>query len=232
MALESTMLHVISHYLALGFFVAGMAPPPCQAGDISEAERAEGFVDLFNGKDLSGWKIRASKDENWIVDGGLLVCTGKGSGWLGTEKEYASFELRLQYRLPAAGNSGVYLRAPAEGWISRLGMEIQLLDDEHPKYAKLDYYQYTGALYHVVAPQQRACKPAGQWNDMAIRLDGRQLVVRLNGKQLQNSDLDACLKDPVVAKEHPGLTRQKGFIGLQNHHDRVEFRNVRVKELP
>jgi hypothetical protein len=195
-------------------------------------DSADGFTPLFNGKDLTGWKIRASKDENWIVDEGLLVCTGKGSGWIGTEKEYASFELRLEYRLPPAGNSGVYLRAPAEGWISRVGMEIQLLDDDHPKYAKLDFYQYTGALYHVVAPQQRATKPAGQWNDMTIHLEGRRLLVRLNGKQLQNTDLDGCLKDPVVAKEHPGLTRTTGLIGLQNHHDRVEFRNVRVKELP
>jgi hypothetical protein len=202
------------------------------SADISDAERAEGFVSLFNGKDLTGWKIRVSKDENWVVEDGLLVCTGKGSGWLGTEKEYANFELHLQYRMPPAGNSGVYLRAPADGWISRLGMEIQLLDDDHPKYAKLDYYQYTGALYHVVAPQQRASKPAGQWNEMTIRLEGRQLLVRLNGKQLQHTNLDACLQDPAVAKEHPGLTRTKGFIGLQNHHDRVEFRDVRVRELP
>src|SRR5262245_23487758 len=190
--------------------IAGSNPGPDEVTD--------GFIPLFNGKDLTGWKIRASKDENWVVDEGLLVCTGKGSGWIGTEKEYANFELRLEYRLPPAGNSGVYLRAPAEGWISRVGMEIQLLDDDHPKYAKLDFYQYTGALYHVVAPQQRATKPAGQWNDMAIRLEGRRLMVRLNGKQLQNTDLDACLKDPVVAKEHPGLTRTTGFIGLQNHH--------------
>lgn len=197
----------------------------------SDTDKAEGFTPLFNGKDLAGFERFASKEENWVVENGLLVCTGKGSGWLGTTRDYADFELKLEYRLPPAGNSGVYLRAPTMGHISREGMEIQLLDDDHPKYAKLNYYQYTGALYHVVAPGQRASKPAGEWNVMTIRLQGRDLTVILNGKQLYRVDLDTCRKDPAVDKEHTGLARGTGRIGLQNHNDRVEFRNLRIKEL-
>lgn len=191
----------------------------------------DGFVPLFDGKSLNGWKPMASKADNWIVDNGMIVCQGKGGGWLGTTKEYANFELKLEYRLLAAGNSGVYIRAPETGQISRAGMEIQILDDFDPKYAKLDFYQYTGSIYHVVAPTQRASKPAGQWNQMTIRADGRNVVVVLNGKKIVDADLDRCMKDPAVAKEHPGLARTTGLLGLQSHSERVEFRSLWIKEL-
>jgi hypothetical protein len=200
---------------------------------INDQEKADGFAPFFNGKDLTGWKILQSKeDKNWIAEDKLIVCTGKGGGWLGTEKEYADFELRLEYKLPPAGNSGIYLRAPDEGQISRVGMEIQILDEDHPQYqGKIQDYQRTGALYHVVAPSQKAIKPAGEWNEMTIRLQGRKLDVFVNGKPVVKTDLDECLKDQAIAKEHPGLTRTKGRIGLQNHSSRVEYRNLRIKEL-
>ena len=191
----------------------------------------EGFVPLFNGKDLSGWKQYASTKDVWAADGDMIVCKGDGGGWLGTEREYADFVLRLEYRLTAAGNSGVYIRAPETGHISRVGMEIQILDDNHPNYAKLDFYQYTGSIYHVVPPLRRVGKPAGEWNALEIRALGRQVVVVHNGKKIVDADLDACLKDEAVAKEHPGLKRTTGRIGLQSHSERVEFRNVRVKEV-
>lgn len=210
--------------LALALFVPVARP-------VDDKDAAEGFVSLFNGKDLTGWKVRDSKNDVWIVEEGMIVCTGRGGGWLGSEREYADFVLRLEYRLKAGGNSGVYLRAPEKGHISRVGMEIQLLDDQDPRYAKLDFYQHTGAIYHVAAPTQRAGKPAGQWNNMEIEANGRQIRVTLNGKKITDADLDRCLKDPAVAKEHTGLARTTGFIGLQSHTDRVEFRNVRIKEI-
>jgi hypothetical protein len=194
--------------------------------------RANGFVPLFNGKDLTGWKVRAGKPDNWTVENGMIVCRGQGGSWLGTEREYANFEVRLEYRLKPAGNSGVYLRAPAKGGISREGMEIQLLDDNHPRYATLDFYQYTGSIYHVVPPTRRAGKPAGQWNHIAIRAAGRRVSVTLNGKRVVDADLDWYRQDPAVAKEHPGLARTTGYLGLQSHTDRVEFRDLEIKELP
>jgi hypothetical protein len=199
---------------------------------VTDGEKAEGFVPLFNGKDLDGWKRYAGKPEAWAVEEGLLVCRGgKEGGWLGTERDYADFVLRLEYRLKPGGNSGVYLRAPETGWISRAGMEVQVLDDNDPKYARLDFYQYTGSLYHVVAPTRRMTRPAGQWNEMEVRAEGRRLVVRVNGVKVVDADLDRLRQDPAVAREHPGLARSSGKIGLQNHSDRVEFRNLRVKEL-
>lgn len=217
---------------AMALLVLLGAAPVARAQVVGDKEKADGFVSLFNGRDLAGWKFYGgAKAEGWTVADGLLVCTGKRPGWLGTGRDYADFVLRLEYRLDPAGNSGVYLRAPEEGWISRAGMEIQLLDDNHPKYARLDFYQYSGSLYHVVAPRQRAGKPAGQWNALEVRAQGRRLVVMLNGKKVVDADLDHLRKDATVAREHTGLARTAGRLGLQSHSSRVEFRNLRVKEL-
>jgi hypothetical protein len=190
-----------------------------------------GYQPLFNGIDLAGWKQFAGKPGTWVVEDGMIVCQGSGGGWLGTEKEYANFEFQVEYRLKAAGNSGIYIRAPKEGHISRVGMEIQILDDLDPKYAKLHFYQYTGSIYHVVAPNQRATKPAGQWNTMKIRAQNRDVQIWLNGKKIVDTNLDRWIADEAIAKEHTGLSRASGHIGLQSHTDRVEFRNIQIKVL-
>jgi len=210
--------------LALFCCTLGLAQP------VSDKEKTDGFVPLFNGTDLAGWKQFGSSKHVWKAEDGMIVCQGSGGGWLGTARDYANFELRLEYRITAAGNSGVYIRAPIEGHISRAGMEIQILDDFHPKYANIDFYQYTGSIYHVVAPTRRASKKAGQWNAMTICAKGREVQIVLNGKTIVDADLDRARKDPAVDKEHPGLSRSTGRIGLQSHTDRVEFRNLRVKE--
>jgi hypothetical protein len=204
---------------------------PGRAQVLDDKEKADGFVPLFDGKSLDGWTVYDGKKENWAAEDGLVVCKGQGGGWLGTARDYDNFVLRLEYRLRPGGNSGVYIRAPEKGHISRVGMEIQILDDNHPSYAKLDFYQYTGSIYHVVAPNQRAGKPAGEWNAMEVRADGREVVVVLNGKKIVDADLDRCLKDAAVAKEHTGLARKSGRVGLQSHSERVEFRNLRLKPL-
>jgi hypothetical protein len=209
-----------------------LATLPSQAQPLDDKEKADGFAPLFNGKDLTGWKnYDAKKSDLWAVENGTIVCLGEGGGWLGTEKGYADFVLRLEYRLSPGGNSGVYLRAPDAGWISRVGMEIQILDDAQKSYEKVQRWQNTGAIYHVVAPTELAGKPAGEWNAMEIRAEKRQIIVTLNGKKVVDADLDECLKDEKIAQEHPGLKRTSGKVGLQSHTDRVEFRNLRVKEI-
>src|SRR5262249_23694529 len=84
-----------------------LAPPPGPA-----ATRPAGFVALFGGKSLDGWQLVGSKKERWKAEKGLLVCTGGGGGWLMSKKEYADFELKLEYRLAKMGNSGVAIRSP------------------------------------------------------------------------------------------------------------------------
>src|SRR5262249_24809872 len=197
------------HLMSLAFIVL--------AATLAAPSDEDGFVPLFNGKDLAGWKKYDSKADLWAVEDKLIVCTGKGGGWLGTDRDYANFVLRLEYRLKPGGNSGVYIRAPEKGHISRVGMEIQILDDpwyrDEKNYKGIKPTQLTGAIYGVVPPSQDAVKPAGDWNRMEVRADGRKVVVTLNGKKIVDADLDRPLKDEAVAKEHPGLARKDGRIG-------------------
>lgn len=188
-----------------------------------------GFTPLFNGKDLSGWKILGGNIKNWGAEDGLLYVQGGGGGWLMTEKQYGNFELRLQYKVPVNGNSGVALRAPLEGDPAYKGMEIQILDDAGPAYKNLKPTQYTGSIYDVVPPSKRVTKPAGEWNQFRILCKGPKVTIELNGTTIVDANLDD-LKEQH-GKRHPGLLRDKGHLGLQSHDGRVEFRGLMVKEL-
>ena len=211
--------------LALAALLAPAADRP--------AAPPEGFQPLFNGKDLAGWKVTGGKPDAWGVAGELLFVKGGGGGWLMTEKEYSDFELRLEFKLPPGGNSGVALRAPLAGTPSYTGMEIQLLDDpwyKDPKnYKGIKKTQLTGSIYGVVPPSRDATRPAGEWNTMRITARGRKVAVELNGVETIHADLDEH-RDRVKT-DHPGLARTKGHLGLQSHDGRVEFRNLCVKPL-
>jgi hypothetical protein len=189
----------------------------------------EGFEPLFNGKDLTGWKVHNGKMDVWGAEDGLLFVKGGGGGWLMTEKEYSDFEVRLEYKMPRKGNSGVAIRSPLEGDPAYTGMEIQLLDDETwAKEEKLRPEQFTGSIYDVVAPSKQVTKPFGEWNKIRITAKGRMVTVELNGTVIVDANLDDY-KDR--AKKHPGLLRDKGHIGLQSYNFRVDFRNLSVKPL-
>lgn len=194
------------------------------------AEEPE-FVSLFDGRSLAGWTRFGGNETTWTVAAdGLLVCSGEGGGWLGTEAEHANFVLRLEFRMSDGGNSGVYLRAPGDlSHISRTGLEIQLLDELAPKHANIQPWQRTGAIYHVAAPEPGHQKPPGEWNAMEIRLDGPHAVIRLNGVTVVDDRLD---RHPELEAEHTGLRRRTGRIGLQCHNGRVEFRAIRIRPLP
>jgi hypothetical protein len=188
----------------------------------------EGFVALFDGKTLQGWTLVNSAAGNWVVQDGLLVTKGEGGGWLSTEKTYANFVLKLEYRLKPGGNSGVFLRAPHTGDPAYTGMEIQILDDDDPRYKELKPFQYCGSLYGVVAAQRGHTKPAGQWNAMEITADGPKITVKLNGATVVTANVK---EHPDAVAEHPGLERTEGYIGLQSHSEPVEFRNIQLKKL-
>jgi hypothetical protein len=188
----------------------------------------EGFEPLFNGKDLTGWKVHGGKMEAWGAENGIMFTTGVGGGWLLTEKEYGDFELRLEYKVPKGGNSGVGLRAPRQGDVAYSGMEIQILDDPAPEYKDIRPGQHTGSIYDVVPSSKQPSKPVGEWNQYHITAKGRQITVELNGQKIVDANLDDY-KDH--AQKHPGILRPTGCIGLQSHTDRVEFRNIYVKVL-
>jgi hypothetical protein len=202
--------------------------PAAWPGDKSD----DGFVPLFNGTDLTGWTVLGGKIDVWGADHGILFVDGKGGGWLMTEKEYSDFEIRLDFKMPRAGNSGVALRAPLMGNPAYDGMEIQLLDDpwykDEKNYKGLRPTQLSGSIYDVVPPAKDALKPVGEWNTIHITAKGRQVTVELNGVKIVDANLDDH-KDR--ADKHPGLLRTKGHLGLQSHDGRVEFRNLAVKAL-
>jgi hypothetical protein len=215
------------HYLLLlAVFFAFL--PTAQSGD---KEAPEGFEALFNGKDLTGWQVNeGGKMSVWGAEDGVLYVNGKGGGWLMTEKEYGDFELRLDFKIPQEGNSGVALRSPMKGDPAYAGMEIQILDDDWYKTNSkgLRPTQLTGSIYDVVPPSKKALKPVGEWNKFRIVAKGRHVTVELNDTKIVDADLDQYKER---GDKHPGLLRDKGHLGLQSHDGRVEFRKLYVKPL-
>jgi len=116
-------------------------------------------------------------------------------------------------------------------------MELQILDDPHPRYARLQPYQYHGSIYGVVPAKRGHLKPAGEWNAQEVTADGTKIKVVLNGTTIVDADLQPFIDGQDTAdhkgvKGHPGLKRETGRIGFMGHGTRVEFRNIRIKELP
>ena len=214
--------------LVLALTVVCFYHPALRAADEAAPE---GFESLFNGKDLTGWQVNQGGNiKVWGAENGILYVNGAGGGWLMTDKEYTDFELRLEFKLPEKGNSGVALRSALTGNPAHDAMEIQILDNEWHKinYKGLKPTQLTGSIYGVVPPSKDVTKPIGEWNKYRITAKGRQVTVELNGTKIVDANLDDY-KDHL--KEHPGLQREKGHLGLQSHDGRVEFRNIYVKPL-
>lgn len=190
---------------------------------------------LFDGKTLHGWKEFDDNGKNWDVVDGLIHCEGHGGGGLESLAEYANFEVKLEYRLPKGGNSGVWLRIPMDlkpgANPSYEGMEIQVLDDNAKEYANLRPVQYCGSIYDVVAAKRGFTKPAGEWNKMDILCDKRHVKVTLNDHEIVDANLD---EQKEHYAHHPGIRpdRKSGRIGLQAHTGPLDFRNIEIRVLP
>ena len=190
------------------------------------------FVSMFDGKTLNGWVLAGKQGRGYAVENGLLVCPADGGGNLFTVKQYANFVFRFEFRLEPNSNNGIGIRAPLQGDAAYVGMEIQILDNDGPEYkGKLRPAQYHGSIYDVVPAKLGFLKKTGEWNREEITANGRQITVRLNGTTIVDANLDS-VKDPEILKKHPGLARIRGHIGFLGHDSRVEFRNIRIKELP
>jgi hypothetical protein len=190
-----------------------------------------GFTDLFDGKTLNGWVRVGDKGSGYFVENGLLVSAPDFHGNLFTEREYSDFILRFEFRLTEGANNGVGIRAPLEGDSAYVGMEIQILDHDAPVYrGKLRPAQYHGSVYDLFPAKTGFLKPTGEWNQEEIVAQGSHIVVRLNGTVITDADL-STVTDPKVLEKHPGVKRPGGHIGLLAHLSRVEFRNLRIKEI-
>ncbi len=201
---------------------------PEEANQRLREHEGQAFASLFNGVDLTGWQ--GSVESYEVVDGAIRCKEGKG-GMLLTEKEYGNFIARVEFRLPPGGNNGLAIRAPENGDPAYVAMtELQVLDSEHPKYAKLDARQYHGSAYGMAAARRGFLREAGQWNFQQVTVNGTSIKVELNGNVILDTDL-STVTEFMADKAHPGKERSRGFFGFAGHNDPVEFRNVSIKEL-
>jgi len=195
-------------------------------------ERKQGFVQLFNGKDHTGW---VGNTQGYAVKDGFLVCDPArgGGGNLYTADEYGDFIFRFEFRLTPGANNGLGIRTPLNVNAAYAGMELQILDDTSPRYTGwLKDYQHHGSIYGVVPAKTGHLRPVGEWNVEEVTARGKQITIKLNGATIVDADIEkAGTPKTLDGQKHPGLERTKGHIGFCGHGDYLEFRNIRIKPL-
>jgi hypothetical protein len=194
-----------------------------------------GWRQLFNGKDLTGWKHVGPGSMS--VENGLI----RGHGGMGllywTGEKFSNCTIRVVYKMELTNsNSGVFIRIPIEPneeWMPvYYGYEVQI--DNHPELSDEDDYHYTGMLYSLTYPLAKTGKPGPEWNTMEITLDGLKTSVVLNGvKVMEYKEGDPVPERKFDFEPFRGPRPESGYIGLQNHSDKdvVFFKEVSVKPL-
>ena len=187
------------------------------------------FVSLFNGKDFTGWGGAGKPEQSGYVvkEGGIIESTKK-CRFLITEKEYSNYVFEFEFKLTAGANNGLGIHYPGKGDPAYTGMEIQILDNTHPKYAKLKDYQFHGGLYTLVAAKKGHLKPVGEWNKEIVTVNGPNVKVELNGVVIMEANLDEVNKSKP---KHNGAKRRKGHLCFCGHGAIISLKNLRIKEL-
>lgn len=215
---------------------------------LSAAEQAEGWRLLFDGETTSGWRRYRGEGfpDGWQVIGGSLVRVTAGAGDIITEETFRNFELRLQWKVSPGGNAGIFYRANENAdLIWHAAPEMQVLDDERHPDGRSELTS-AGALYALYPAQRGVVRPAGEWNEARVRLDGNRGEHWLNEVKLFDFEIGSPDWETRLAASKfaalPGFGRAaEGHIGLQDHEaapgyqgpdDRVEFRNIRIRALP
>lgn len=206
--------------------------PAEEANKELAARDAEGFIEHVNGKDLSNWQ--GAVDSYEVKDGAITCKPGKGGDLL-TKEEFENGIIRVEFKLPKAGNNGIALRTPLGGHSASDGLELQVIDSDgyNAKQAAagkkgLEPYQYHGSLYHCAAAKHGYLRPVGEWNFQEIEIDGQKIKVTLNGTKILDVDISTFDRSQIA---HPpkGLDHTKGLIGFAGHSDPVVFRSFKVK---
>jgi len=193
----------------------------------------DGFRDLFNGKDLDGWKNVNCAPETWSVKDGMIHCTGKPTGELRTTKQYENFILEVEWRhLKPGGNAGVFVWAgaiSAKGQPFLRAIEVQVLDHG---YGNTKSYTTHGDVFPIHGskmkphgrsngmrsfPSENRSKPSPEWNKYRIECNDGVLRLSVNGKEVSGGS---------------DCTWRKGYIALESEGSPVDFKNIRIKELP
>ncbi len=189
------------------------------------------FTTLFDGSSLFNW---TGNTTDYFPSNGELIVDPKrgGKGNLYTKKEYGDFHLKFDFQLTPGANNGLGIRTPLEGDAAYVGMELQILDNTSPMYAKLQPYQYHGSVYGIIPAKQGFLKPLGEWNEEEVIAQGSKIKVILNGEVILDGDIALATKEGTADhKEHPGLLNKTGHIGFLGHGSPLKFRNIRIKEL-
>ena len=171
-------------------------------------------IELFNGRDLSGWKgLDPSKELKWTIKDGAMSNVA-GANNLVSEQTFWNFKLHVEYRVGEHSNSGIGLRAR---------YEVQILED----FGQPANVHGNGALYSRITPRVNASKPAGEWQSFDIRLVGRQVTVVLNDQKI----IDKQEIEGLTAMASDGNEDQPGPLSLQGDHGPVEFRKILLTPL-
>mgnify|MGYP001267627019 CR=1 FL=1 len=207
---------------------------------LSAEETAAGWKLLFNGTDLSGWKgyKKDAPGASWVVEDGTLALAAGGAGDIMTVEEFGPFELSLEWKISPNGNSGIiYLirEDPDAANTYNTGPEMQVLDNDGHADGKIPSHR-AGALYDIEVPPDGAVKPVGEWNAAVVRFTGSEIEHWLNGVLVAESSYgDDAWKAKVAASKFTQWplfgTFASGHIALQDHGDKVWYRNIKIRPI-
>lgn len=216
---------------------------------LAAEESLQEWTILFDGTSFDGWKEYLKEDvsDNWKIEDGAMVFyppedRPDGEVYdLVSENAYTDFVLSLDWKISEGGNSGVFWGINEELGLKKpyeTGPEIQVLDNEKHPDAKNSTTHQAGSLYDMVAPSEDVTKPIGEWNTMVITInhDENQGSVELNGKKIVDFPVGNKAWNDMVSKSKFADWEQfgkytSGKLGLQDHGDKVAFRNIKIKEL-
>jgi hypothetical protein len=230
-----------------------------QLNTLSDAEKKEGWKLLFDGKTFNGWRSyfeTMDPSKGWSIEAGCFKNSKgngrprSGGGDIMTAELFTDFDFRFEWSMPPGGNSGVYYLfqerqdKPGVGMYmgddgrSPVGFEYQLLDDErHPDALRNGPIRSTGSLYSLIPPNDsKRLKPAGEFNESRIVIQGKHVEHWLNGAKIVEYDLGSqALVDAIAMskyKDVPGYgAKNKTRILFQDHGDEVRFRNLKIRVL-
>jgi serine/threonine protein kinase len=200
--------------------------------DLDEADSS--FRPLFNGRDLSGWA--GAVGDYQVVGGTLSSKPGRRQPAIYEPVERRDFAARVEFRLAPGAEGGMEIRYPGSGHGGFTSMcEIQILDDSHPSYAKIDPRLYNGSAWGIAAARRGHLLPLGEWNVQQVTVRGSTVKVELNGAEILNTDL-ATIHEFGGGQPHPGKDRTSGYFGIQcgpgTNQGGVEFRKIEIRDLP
>jgi hypothetical protein len=218
--------------------LAGGTAGAADMNTLTDAERAQGWRLLFDGKSLAGWRSMKGPEpgSGWAVIDGCIVRTAK-SGDILTTDEFGDFELAIDWKVEDATNSGILYRvAIGAPQTYHTGPEYQILDNVKGG-DRFDPKHLAGALYDLVAPPKDFTRPVGTWNETRIVVRGWHIEHWLNGQKIVDTDLSTPAGRALIAgskfKAWPLFaTFSRGHIALQDHDNAVSFRNIKIRDLP